>query len=47
MSQITMSLAGLGTAGYTSALVVIGYNFKQKRNLAMGLASSGESFKGS
>ena len=31
-----------GAAGYTAAIIVIGLNFRHKRNLAMGFSISGK-----
>ena len=42
---ITLFAGFGGAAGYTAAIVVVGFNFKHKRNLAMGLAISGKSTK--
>ena len=34
-----------GAAGYTASIVVIGFNFRRKLNLAMGLSLSGKFYK--
>ena len=42
-NPLLLNILGIGgAAGYTTAIVVVGFNFRHKRNLAMGIALSGE-----